>query len=347
MNLTLSKRGDYVVRSALCLARAFPSGEFRKIREVVAEMGVPQTFASQILKDLVNARLAISRAGKDGGYRLSLAPKEINILAIVEAGEGPLRSDRCALGDGPCRWEAVCPLHTIWTQATQAMRKVLEQTTLADLMEKDLAIELGTAIIPSDSHRPITATLELHDSIQVEFPKTQIVSHFKHENWLVPLIKSAFTEADSIRSRTLSASPSWAIDSLDISISHSDPTMLSNSKGSNLVHNGDAAPNADEQFMIYWEAITTEGLSLHCDGLIDLSEVDFARSEITFVGRMRPPHPPTPGLESDIKSLQSLATTTIRTILRKIATVLETSSEEDRISKLSSPNPPIGSRKNN
>jgi hypothetical protein len=52
--MTLSKRGDYVVRSALCLARSYGSGGYRKIREVVAEVDVPQTFASQILADLVH-----------------------------------------------------------------------------------------------------------------------------------------------------------------------------------------------------------------------------------------------------------------------------------------------------
>ena len=41
MDMTLSKRGDYVVRSAISLARAFEEGVPRKIREVVSEMEVP------------------------------------------------------------------------------------------------------------------------------------------------------------------------------------------------------------------------------------------------------------------------------------------------------------------
>jgi len=59
VNLTLSKRGDYVIRAALALARAYPSGGYRKIREVVAEMDVPSTFASQILADLGVRRLRV------------------------------------------------------------------------------------------------------------------------------------------------------------------------------------------------------------------------------------------------------------------------------------------------
>jgi Rrf2 family protein len=165
MNMTLSKRGDYVVRSALALARAWPSGEQRKIREVVAEMGVPPTFASQILADLVRAGLAVSKAGKDGGYRLARPPEEISILSVVEAGEGPLRSERCALGDGPCRWDAVCPLHETWRAATDALRLALEASTLAELAERDRMLGDGEVGAPADSHRHGTTSVEVEDWI--------------------------------------------------------------------------------------------------------------------------------------------------------------------------------------
>ncbi|HEY8620164.1 MAG TPA: Rrf2 family transcriptional regulator [Dermatophilaceae bacterium] len=153
MNMTLSKRGDYVVRSALCLARAYESGDYRKIREVVAEMAVPQTFASQILGELVRAEIAVSKAGRDGGYRLALPPEKITVLEVVEAGEGPLRSERCALGEGPCHWELVCPMHDTWSAATEALRDTLAQVNLATLAARDVAIEAGTYPTPAHPHR--------------------------------------------------------------------------------------------------------------------------------------------------------------------------------------------------
>src|SRR5450759_3880707 len=153
MNMTLSKRGDYVVRSALCLARAYESGHYRKIREVVAEMAVPRTFASQILGELVRAEIAVSKAGRDGGYRLAVPPEKITVLEVVEAGEGPLRTERCALGEGPCRWDLVCPLHATWITAIGVLRDTLAQATLATLVDRDEALESGTYPVPTDSHR--------------------------------------------------------------------------------------------------------------------------------------------------------------------------------------------------
>ncbi len=148
-----------MVLSAFCLGWAYESGEYRKIREVVSMMKIPQTFASQILAGLVRAQLAASKAGKDGGYILTRAPSDITMLEIIEAGEGPLRAARCALKDGPCQWDFVCPLHWIWGDATDAFRNSLASVTLETLMENDKALELGTFRMPIESHRPGTFDL--------------------------------------------------------------------------------------------------------------------------------------------------------------------------------------------
>jgi Rrf2 family iron-sulfur cluster assembly transcriptional regulator len=154
VNMTLSKRGNYVVLSAICLAWAYETGEYRKIREVVATMKVPQTFASQILAELVRAEIASSKAGKEGGYLLTRPPSEITMLEVIEAGEGPLRAERCALKDGPCHWDFVCPLHWIWGDSIDAFRESLASVTLADLVANDKALELNTFRMPAESHRP-------------------------------------------------------------------------------------------------------------------------------------------------------------------------------------------------
>lgn len=170
MDMTLSRRGDYVMRSAITLARAFASGEQRKIREVVAETAIPATFASQILADLVRAGLASSRAGRDGGYRLIRSPEEISVLEVIEAAEGTLHAERCALGEGPCRWDAVCPLHETWLEMTGALRELLARTSLAEVAGRDAAIEAGTYHFEGDSHRARPAEVAVADRVEVEAP---------------------------------------------------------------------------------------------------------------------------------------------------------------------------------
>lgn len=58
-----------MLRSAICLARAWATPEPTKLREVSEEAGVPRSFVSQIMGDLVHSGIAVSTFGRDGGYR--------------------------------------------------------------------------------------------------------------------------------------------------------------------------------------------------------------------------------------------------------------------------------------
>lgn len=153
LNVTLSRRGDYVLRAAICLSRAYVDGTPKKIREISEFAVIPVSFTPQVLADLVRAGIAISRAGRSGGYWLSRPPSEISLLEVIEAGEGDIHSDRCAMGDGPCYWEKVCPLHDSWKGALSSFRDGLAASTLAEVTERDIAIESGEYLAPIDSHR--------------------------------------------------------------------------------------------------------------------------------------------------------------------------------------------------
>lgn len=137
MDLTLSRKGDYATRAAIALADAWDLGESRTIAQIADEMALPRTFTPQILGLLQRAGLAEARAGRGGGYRLSRDPSAITVLEIVEAAEGSLRTERCAMRDGPCRWEAACAIHPTWVAVSEAVRKRLAATTLADLAAED------------------------------------------------------------------------------------------------------------------------------------------------------------------------------------------------------------------
>ena len=153
MNLSLSKTGDYVVRAALSLARTPSRTEYRKIREVAAQMDLPRRYTPQILGMLAKAGLAESRAGRNGGYRLTRDPADISLLEVVEAAEGELRAERCTISGGPCHWEEMCALHPAWEDATRAFRETLEAASLADVAMVDRRLEARTQTISETTHR--------------------------------------------------------------------------------------------------------------------------------------------------------------------------------------------------
>jgi len=304
VNMTLSKRGDYVVRSALCLARAHPSGSHRKIREVVAEMDVPQTFASQILADLVRSGLATSKAGKGGGYLLARPPASITLLEVIEAGEGTLRSERCALGEGPCRWETVCPLHETWTAATLAFREALAKTTLAALVSRDEALEQGRYPTPSDSHRHGGRTVAIEDWVQVEAGHAPVLQRLaRAESWLPACLKAGYREAEALRKGIDPSGLPWATGAMPV-VSVKDPKT------------GDGID-------LTWEAGSARVPASRFEGVLETRALDTERTEIRLRGRFRPP---IPLATDDAKLAERLSRATVRSALRKSAQVLEESS---------------------
>lgn len=318
MNLTLSKRGDYVVRAALSLARAYPTGAYRKIREVVAEMDVPATFASQILADLVHAGLATSKAGKSGGYRLVRPPEEINVLDVVEAGEGPLRAERCALGEGPCRWDAVCPLHETWGTATAALRDALAATPLADLVARDRALEAGQYAPPADSHRHARPSVEVADHVLVELPADELAHRLRRaEGTMAARVADAYVEADEIRRRLDPAGLPWAVPGT-VAVSLGDPEATDPAADGAASDAGDGAHSVS----LCWELPQPAGTTLpsRFEGRLVIGSVDPDRCSLALEGSIRPPLGPLATDDGADRSLQErLAHVTVRSLLRQLA----------------------------
>ncbi len=158
MNLTLSRRGDYTIRAAICLARSWDGrGAYCKIREVAETMELPGSYTPQILGLLAKAGLAEAKAGRDGGYRLTRAPNRIPLLEVIEAAEGYLVTERCALRGGPCHWDDVCALHPTWTKASEAIRATLGKTTLGEVAAVDRDLMAGKLVAsPPAGHRVVS-----------------------------------------------------------------------------------------------------------------------------------------------------------------------------------------------
>ena len=146
MQTTLGSKGDYAVRAALDLARAY-GGPRRKAREISDKMGIPPKYLPQVLGALIRAGLVRSVAGPGGGYSLSRSPAEVSLLEVVEAAEGPVQNKKCVLRGGPCHWDHACSIHEAWANAQERLMDELAKTSFAALADRDAAME------KADPHR--------------------------------------------------------------------------------------------------------------------------------------------------------------------------------------------------
>jgi Rrf2 family protein len=147
MRLELGRRADYGIRAMTDLARHHDDGVRRKAREIADEMAIPATYVAQVLAELVRGGLAVSTAGRFGGYELALPPGEISLLAVIRAVDDEPGSTVCVLRGGPCRWEGRCAVHVPWFEAQQAMLERLERATFAEIVERDASLEQGAGAV--------------------------------------------------------------------------------------------------------------------------------------------------------------------------------------------------------
>lgn len=70
------------------LSKIYRSEELAHIEDMARLEEVPANYLVQILSELRNGGLIVSRRGKQGGYALARAPEAISLLDVVEVIEG-------------------------------------------------------------------------------------------------------------------------------------------------------------------------------------------------------------------------------------------------------------------
>ena len=128
MQLTSASR--HAITALVYLVREKPTDPVPS-HTIARTEGIPESFLARVLHPLAAAGIVHSVKGPNGGYRLARPPKDVTLLEIVEAVEGPLLADAGKEGkEGAAldkRLQAVCD------EALAVVRERLEQVTLAEL----------------------------------------------------------------------------------------------------------------------------------------------------------------------------------------------------------------------
>jgi Rrf2 family protein len=148
----ISAKTDYAVRALLSLAAREP--ELVKIDTVVTEQNMPRKFVEAILGELRRAGLVRSQRGADGGYALARPAKEITLGAVLRAVDGPLAEVR-GLRPHETTYPGVAQhLPQVWVAVRAALRRVLDETTLAQVLSGSLPNHVRRLIEAPDAWLP-------------------------------------------------------------------------------------------------------------------------------------------------------------------------------------------------
>src|SRR4051812_19177930 len=137
--MKLSLRGEYALRALLVLAIQH-SEKVVRIQTISDAQKIPKRFLEQILNDLKCAGIVESKRGVAGGYRLAKKPEQITLAAIVRHIEGALAPVSCVserfYEKCSCPDESRCAIRSVMKEIREAIVKVAERVTLADISER-------------------------------------------------------------------------------------------------------------------------------------------------------------------------------------------------------------------
>jgi len=90
----------------------------------------------QIMRDLGKAGLVRTARGFGGGVRLARPARQVSLRAVIEAMQGPVAIYRCLAKEADCPQAQDCRLRKVYQRAQQAMLRVMERTSLEDLIQE-------------------------------------------------------------------------------------------------------------------------------------------------------------------------------------------------------------------
>jgi len=131
--MQITRETDYAMRCILYLA-----GQPDKVvmlDEIAREMATPKSFLAKILQKLVKAGVVRSFRGVKGGFRLNRPPKDINLLDVIEAIEGVVALNACAVDSSVCGFSGICSMHTVWVTLRGEVNELLKRYNFSEIVE--------------------------------------------------------------------------------------------------------------------------------------------------------------------------------------------------------------------
>jgi Rrf2 family protein len=128
----ITRKTDYAIRCVLYLAVS--GKETVMIHEIADKAKVPKSFLAKILQRLAKAGIVTSLRGVKGGFKLAKRVKDVSLLDVVEAMEGTVAMNMCAVDKKACGMSSTCCVHPVWVEIRKEVEKRLRNVTFAKLM---------------------------------------------------------------------------------------------------------------------------------------------------------------------------------------------------------------------
>ena len=132
--MRLTVLSDYSLRVLMYLG-AKPD-RLATIQEIAQASGISENHLMKVVHGLAQHGFVETVRGRGGGMRLGMPAEKITVGAVLRAVEDDFALVECLGNDDTCRITNVCRLKRVLKNALGAYFKILDESTLADLVAK-------------------------------------------------------------------------------------------------------------------------------------------------------------------------------------------------------------------
>lgn len=133
--MKISTKGRYAVLVMLDLALN-NTGECIKVKDIAVRQNISEKYLEQIIAMLNKAGYVNSVRGAQGGYRIAKEPKDYTVGMILRLTEGSMAPVACLDEGNQCEQCDTCETLEVWKDLYDAINNVIDNVTIADLVEK-------------------------------------------------------------------------------------------------------------------------------------------------------------------------------------------------------------------
>ena len=132
--MRISTKGRYGLTVVVELGKKYGEGPL-PLRKIAEEHNLSEAYLEQLIPALRNSGIVNSVRGAYGGYKLAKPPSEITAGDVIRLLEGPIEVVEGLEDD-------MVPQQSLWNRIGEAIRGVLDTTTIKDLVDSDESTNL-------------------------------------------------------------------------------------------------------------------------------------------------------------------------------------------------------------
>ena len=132
--MRLSTKSRYGTRAVLDIA--LQERTVIPLKDIAKRQQLSLSYLEHLVSPLIIGSILRSSRGREGGISLAKPPAEIKLSEIIQILEGQTVTVDCVKNSFVCDRSEFCVTRDLWIEVNEAIDRVLQSTTIADLVEK-------------------------------------------------------------------------------------------------------------------------------------------------------------------------------------------------------------------